>query len=202
MKISRLILGTNNPGKIEEWALILTPIMPVVAVTTFGDWPPPAETGLTFADNARQKAKYYAKLTGDYVLADDGGYEIEILGGWPGVKSRRILPDGKEGTDADLIKVVLEKMAGLPKGQRTVRLTAAVALADQQGRIIYQDQASLEGLVTEQPGPVLIPGYPFRSIHWIPAVGKTYAELTPAEHNRYSHRRQIAHRLKQFLVKC
>ncbi|OGY15638.1 MAG: hypothetical protein A2784_04465 [Candidatus Chisholmbacteria bacterium RIFCSPHIGHO2_01_FULL_48_12] len=199
MIIKRLVLGTNNPGKIEEWALILTPIMPVVGVTTFGDWPPPTETGLTFADNAKLKAKYYAKLTGEYVLADDGGYEIDVLGGWPGVKSRRILAGGQEGTDQDLIDQVLIKMTGVPPDKRTVKLTAVVALADPKGKIIYEDRASFPGMVAETPGPILIPGYPFRSIHWIPALGKTYAELSPVEYNKYSHRRKIAHRLARFL---
>lgn len=201
MKISRLVLGTTNPGKIAEWKLLLNPLISVMAITDLGDWPPPPETGQTFADNAKLKAVYYAKLTGEYVLADDGGYEIDVLGGWPGVKSRRILPGGQEGTDQDLIDQVLIKMASVPPDKRTVKLTAVVALADPKGKIVYEDRASLAGMVAETPGPVVIPGYPFRSIHWVPALSKTYAELTPAEHRRFSHRRKLAHRLTQFLIK-
>lgn len=201
MLIKRLVLGTTNPGKIAEWKLILSRLTSVMAITDLGNWLPPPETGLTFADNAKLKAVYYAKLTGEYVLADDGGYEIDILGGWPGVNSRRILPGGQEGTDQDLIDQVLIKMKGVPPDKRTVKLTAVVALADPKGKIIYEDRASLAGVVAKTPGPVVIPGYPFRSIHYIPKLGKTYAELIPEEHRRFSHRRKLAHRLTKFLIK-
>lgn len=199
MKISRLVLGTTNPGKIAEWKLMLNPLIPIMAITDLGDWPPPPETGLTFADNAKLKAVYYAKLTGEYMLAEDGGYEVDALGGWPGIRSRRILPGGKEGTDQDLIDYVLKKLKGVPTTQRTVRLTTAVAVVDTTGKIIYQDQASSTGLVAEKVGPILITGYPFRSIHFLPKLGKTYAELTPEEHQQYSHKRRIAQRLAKFL---
>lgn len=199
MPIKRLVLGTTNPGKIAEWRLILGEIIPVVTITDLGDWPPPEETGLNFADNAKLKAVYYAKLTGEYVLAEDGGYEVDALGGWPGIRSRRILPGGKEGTDQDLIDYVLKKLKGVPTTQRTVRLTTAVAVVDTTGKIIYQDQASSTGLVAEKVGPILITGYPFRSIHFLPKLGKTYAELTPEEHQRYSHKRRIAQKLAKFL---
>lgn len=197
--IKRLVLGTTNPGKIEEWRVILSEIIPTVAVNDLGDWPPPPETGQTFADNAKLKAVYYAKLTGEYVLADDGGYEIDVLSGWPGVNSRRILPGDKEGIDQDLIDYVLKRLKGVPTARRTVRLTTAVAVADAAGKIIYQDQASSAGLVTEKVGPVLIPGYPFRSIHYLPEMGKTYAELTAEEHQQYSHKRRIAQKVAKFL---
>lgn len=201
MKIKRLVLGTTNPGKIEEWGLILSEIIPTVAITDLGDWPPPPETGLTFADNAKLKAVYYAKLTGEYVLADDGGYEIDILGGWPGVNSRRILPGDKEGADQELIDYVLERMKEIPTEKRAVKLTTAVAVADPMGKVIFEDQESSVGRVTEIPGPVVIPGYPFRSIHWLPDFKKTYAELTEEEYRQHSHKRKVAQRLAGFLIK-
>ena len=203
MKIKRLVLGTRNPGKLAEWQTILIDVLPITinSVAEFGEVVDPIETGTTFEENARQKASDYAQQIGEYVWADDGGYEIEILGGWPGVKSRRILPGDKEGTDQDLIDSVLKRLTDVPEYKRGVKLTVAVALANADGKIIYEDKESFGGLVTQTVGPVIIPGYPFRSIHWIPELKKTYAELTEAEHRQYSHKRRIAGRLREFLVK-
>lgn len=199
MRIGRLVLGTNNPGKLKEWARILEQTVKVIGPSEFGELPEPQEGGSTFEENARQKAIHYAKLTGEYVLSEDGGYEVDALGGAPGVRSRRILPGGREGTDQELIDYVLEKLEGLPPEGRTVNLTVAAALADPDGNIIYEDRERFQGIVSERPGSVMIPGYPFRSIHYIPELGKTYAELTDEEHEKYSHKRKIAKRLIDFL---
>lgn len=199
MKIKRLVLGTENPGKIAEWQEILTKIIPVIGVRTTVNLSKPKETGKTFAENARQKASYYAKQIKDYVMGDDGGYEVEALGGAPGVKSRRILPGDKDGTDEELINYVLDKLKGLPDKKRRVKLTVAIAIADPNGKIIYEDTDSAIGSVSYKVGPVKIAGYPFRSIHWIPEFNKTYAELTETEHKKYSHKRRLAQRLGRFL---
>jgi len=200
MRVKRLVLGTGNPGKIKEWSKLLKNNITVVGLSGFGDIPDPDETGETFEENARQKAIHYAELTGEYVLSEDGGYEVDALGGAPGVRSRRILPGGKDGTDQELIDYILEKLIGVPRQKRTVKLTVAAAVSDPKGRVIYEDRESFSGLVSEKPGPVLIPGYPFRSIHYIPELDKTYAELTDKEHEKYNHKRRIAKRLAKFLL--
>ena len=76
----------------------------------------------------------------------------------------------------------------------------AAALSDPKGNIIFEDTESFAGIVSEKPGPVLINGYPFRSIHFIPELGKTYAELTDNEHSVYNHKKPIAERLAKFLL--
>lgn len=199
MKVKRVVLGTGNPGKLQEWRRLLGNVIPLVDISEFGDLPKPKENGRTFEENARLKAIHYARLIKEYVFSEDGGYEVDALGGAPGPRSRRILPGGKEGTDQDLIDYVLNKLRGVPKSKRTVRLSLAAALSDPQGNIIFEDRASLSGIVAEKPGPVLIEGYPFRTIHFIPALGKTYAQLTPEEHEEYNHKRKIAERLATFL---
>lgn len=199
MRIKRLVIGSTNPAKINEWKKLLKGI-PVVSVTELGDFPEPQEHGKTFEENAVLKARHYAKLTREYVLSEDGGYEVDALGGAPGVKSRRILPGGKDGTDEELISFVLGKLKGLTKKKRSVKLSFAAALADPKGRIIYQDTGSFQGIVAGKPGPVLIDGYPFRSIHFIPTLGKTYAELTEKEHEKFNHKRPVAQRLAKFLL--
>src|SRR3989344_7490923 len=125
MKIKRLVLGTTNPGKLSEWKEILGDTIDLVGISELGLYPEPNESGKTFEENARIKARHYASLSGEYVLSEDGGYEVDALGGAPGVKSRRILPGDKEGTDQELIDYVLKKLKNTPKEKRTVSLTCS-----------------------------------------------------------------------------
>jgi len=199
MRIKRLVIGSTNPGKIKEWKLLLGKF-PLVSVKELGSFPEPEETGKTFAENARIKASHYARLTKEYVYSEDGGYEVEALGGLPGVKSRRILPGGKDGTDQQLIQFILKKLKGVPLKKRIVRLSFAAAVSDPKGNIIFEDSNSFLGTVSEKPGPVRIPGYPFRTIHLISELGKTYAELTEEEHEKYNHKKPVAKRLAKFLL--
>ena len=199
MKIKRLVLGTGNPAKVDEWTMLLKEEIPGLEVKGAGDLSEAKETGETFEENAQLKAVHYAKLTGEYVLADDGGFEIDAFDGAPGVKSKRILPGGKEATDEEQIAYVIDKMKGLPREKRGTRFTSAVAISDPDGRIIFKDVESLEGYVPEEPGKALIKGYSYRTILYLPELGKTYAELTGEEHHEYSHKRKIVKRLAQFL---
>lgn len=199
MRIKRLVIGSTNPAKINEWKKLLKDF-PVISLAELGDFPEPQEHGKTFEENAVLKARHYAKLTGEYVFSEDGGYEVDALGGAPGVKSRRILPGGKDGTDDDLINFVLKKLKGLPSEKRTVSLSFVAAVSDPEGNVIFEDKNSFFGIVTEKPGPVKIEGYPFRSIHFIPKLGKTYAQFTEEEHKKYNHKLPVARRLEKFLL--
>jgi XTP/dITP diphosphohydrolase len=199
MKIQRLVIGTGNAAKLSEWSSFLSPHISILSLKDFPPLADISETGTTFAENARIKAATYAKSLGEFVFSEDGGYEIDFLGGLPGIKSRRILPGDKEGTDDELIDYVLQKLKGVPDVDRGVKLTSAAALSDPEGQILFEDSNSSVGLVTKERGPVLIPGYPFRTIHFLPDLGKTYAELTPEEHEKFSHKRPIAQKLIEFL---
>lgn len=195
-----LVIGSKNVAKVNEWRSFLHELgIEADDLSRFSSIPEPEETGETFIDNARIKASWYARFTNQLVFADDGGYEIDFLGGWPGTKSRRILPGEKEGTDQDLIEIVLEKMKGVPMEKRTVNLTSAAALSDPNGKIIFEDIAHSPGIISETQEQVLIPGYPFRTIHFLPELGKTYAELTEVELKAHSHKRPVAERLAKFL---
>lgn len=200
MRIERLVIGSSNPAKISEWTKALSDLLEVSPVSEFGDFPEPEENEASYLKNARQKASHYSKLTNNFTLAIDGGFEIDALGGWPAVKSRRLLPGDVKANDEELIQFVLEKLKGVPIEKRTVRLGGAYALSDPSGNIIFTDSAFLEGLVAEKVGPVLIPGYPFRSIHFIPKVGKTYAELSEKEMAEYSTKAKIMPNLLEFLL--
>lgn len=198
--MKRLIIGSNNPAKVNEWKKLLGDSFEIKSIAELGNFPEPEETGSTFAENARIKASHYALLINDFVLADDGGFEIDALNGEPGVKSRRILPGGKEGTDMECVNYILKRMKTVPKKKRTAQLVAFMAIADKNGKIIYEDNGKRSGYITEKLETVIIPGFPYRSIMYIPEAGKTYAELTEEEHQKLNHRRKIAERLAKFLL--
>src|SRR5262245_1734798 len=85
-----LLMATTNPGKLREIGPLLA--NSPVELVTLDRWPgleAPEETGKTFEENARLKARYYAEATGMTTVAEDSGLEIEALGGAPGVESAR-----------------------------------------------------------------------------------------------------------------
>ena len=200
MKIKRLVIGTSNPGKVKEWKFFLKGVIPVVSVSDIGNFESPEETGKTFLENAIQKAKYYSKLTNEYVLSEDGGFKVDYLGGLPGIKSRRILPGDKDGTDKELIDYILKKLDKVPKEKRKARLVVTVVISDPKGKIIFQDKNQMEGVISEKACLKLEEGYPYRSILFLPSLKKFYVELTDLEHKKYAHRKPIAKKISQFLL--
>ena len=87
---SHLLVATTNPGKLDEIRVILGTLP--LTIVTLADHPPipePEETGSTFAENARLKARCYAGATGELTVAEDSGLEIDALDGEPGVRSAR-----------------------------------------------------------------------------------------------------------------
>lgn len=199
MRIKRLVIGSTNPGKIKEWKMLLSKF-PLVSIAQLGKFPEPEENGDTFSEIAKRKAKHYARLTKNFVLAEDGGFEIDFLDGAPGVKSRRILPGDKDGTDQELIDFVMDKLDGVPVSKRGAKLIVSVALATPDGKIIYEDAGEIRGEVPLKSSPNLEPGYPYRSVFFIPEAKKDYVDLTEDEHRRFNHRSAVARRLAKFLL--
>ena len=102
--------------------------------------PPPEETGVTFEENAVQKALYYSKFCDGYVFVDDSGLEVDALDGAPGVYSARFA--GPHATDAANNRLLLEKMRGV--SDRTARFVCVVALAE-SGRLVHTFRGEVEG---------------------------------------------------------
>lgn len=194
-----MVIGTKNPAKITEWKNFLSGVVEMLDLSFFGDLPDVVETGATFSENARLKAEYYARIIGEYVLSEDGGLEIDALNGAPGVKSRRILPGDKDGTDQQLINFILENLKGVPREERTARLVVNVVVINPWGQIVFEDVGRIEGIVPEKAAKSFQEGYPFRAVFFIPQAGKCYSELTPEEHEKFSHRAPIVKRLIRFL---
>jgi XTP/dITP diphosphohydrolase len=189
---AKMVLATRNPGKLREFRVLLAPSgwTPLgLSDLTIGK--DVAETGSSFAENARLKAIGYSQETDLPVLADDSGLEVFSLGGRPGIESARYAGPG--ASDADRVQKLLTELrqAG---SDRSARFTCALALA-QRGAIVLETEGECRGEIAQKPRGTH--GFGYDPIFWFPDLGKTFAELNEEEKNRHSHR---AHAVRALLV--
>lgn len=189
--MNKVVVASKNRGKIAEIAakLALLPFT-VLSVQDVGDIPEPEETGRTFEENAELKARYYAARTGLPCLADDSGLEVDELDGRPGVYSARFA--GEHATDAANNEKLLSLLASVPANRRTARFRCALAFVDPEGTLLTAD-GTCEGVILDQPRGRS--GFGYDPLFYMPALGKTLAEIELAEKNRISHRARALDRL-------
>jgi XTP/dITP diphosphohydrolase len=178
-----ILIGSGNPGKVREYREILTGIdVALVAPTDLDPVPPePEETGSTFADNARAKARTYATTTGLQTIADDSGLEVYALRGAPGVRSRRFFGDDASADERNA------KLLGLLDGveDRSARFVCVTALASADGHVeLFEGE--VHGEIAESPRGDA--GFGYDPVFVIGGDGRTMAELSSEEKHRISHR--------------
>jgi XTP/dITP diphosphohydrolase len=194
--MSNLMLATGNPGKVIELRDLLARHLDLstVSLLTPRDWPAPlpqvAETGTTFAENARLKADALASATGLPSLADDSGLCVDALGGAPGLLSARWA--GAGATDADRNAKLLLALAEVPPERRTARFVCAAALAVPGGRTVTEE-GICKGVILDAPRGAN--GFGYDPLFFLPNLERTMAELTSDEKNRLSHRALAVSRL-------
>ncbi|RZM79236.1 RdgB/HAM1 family non-canonical purine NTP pyrophosphatase [Leptolyngbya iicbica] len=172
-----VIVATGNPGKLKEmqsylvdlgWELALKP--PEIDVE---------ETGTTFLENARLKASEVAKAMGQWAIADDSGLMVDALDGAPGLYTARY---GR--TDDERIGRLLKELQNA--ANRTAQFVCAIALARPDGTIALQTEGVCRGAIaTEKRGT---DGFGYDPVFYVPAVDKTFAEMSPADKDQLSHR--------------
>ncbi len=198
----KLLIATTNPGKFNEFKIIISELAPALEVVSLRDLGIDAkveETGATFEENAILKAKFYRDLSGLAALADDGGLEIDYLNGEPGVLSRRW--PGYKATDEELVAITLQKLKGVPLEKRGAQLRAVIAFARPGNEEICLFEGILRGYVTEKAEAPIIPGFPFRSILFIPKINKVLGELSAEEEAAISHRKKALEKAGEILKK-
>ena len=188
-----LVIATHNQGKLREFRNLLQPlnsdILSLADVSITEEF---EETGQTFADNARIKAKAYSRLIQFPVLADDSGLEVAALGGRPGIHSARYAGTG--ATDKDRVQKLLGELA-LINGERKARFVCNLALA-REGILLYESEGQCTGSIGTEPHGTK--GFGYDPVFFLPDLGKTLAELSEDEKNRLSHRaRAVAALLHQ-----
>jgi len=148
------------------------------------------ESAPTFAENSLGKALYFSRHTAEAVLADDSGLVVPMLGGRPGVHSARYAGIG--ATSEQRIEKLLQEMDGIEGAARAAHFVCALSLV-RQNRPLAIITARADGeILTSTRG---IGGFGYDPIFFFPALQKSFAELTPQEKNRQSHRGSAFRRL-------
>jgi XTP/dITP diphosphohydrolase len=185
-----ILVATGNRGKVREFQYLLGFLgIEVIGLADLFIDKDFEEDGTTFAENARLKALLYSRETQLPVLADDSGLEVAALDGRPGIYSARYAGEG--ASDLDRIEKLLSELRDHP-GTREARFVCALALA-QNGQLLLEAEGECRGLINEDPRGSN--GFGYDPIFLFPRLGKTYAELTEAEKNLYSHRANAIHAL-------
>jgi len=192
----RIILASNNKGKLKEFNELLSTIGFSVHPQGEFDVPEAEEPFHTFVENALTKARHAARLTGLPALADDSGVCVNALGGAPGVYSARYA--GEPKSDArNNEKVIAELAAHADKSAYYYCVLVFVRHADDPQPVIADGR--WEGVISpEARGEG---GFGYDPHFLIPSLGKHVAELAPEEKNRLSHRGQALRALVEKLKK-
>lgn len=192
----RLLLATNNAGKVREYRDILGDLP--LTLTTPADLGldlSVEETGQTYTENALLKAKAYAKASGLLTLADDSGLEVDALDGAPGIRSARY--DGRGGGDADRYRLLLDQLDGVPGRERGARFRCVIAIATPDGKC-FTSEGVCPGVIGTAPRGAS--GFGYDPVFVLPELGRTMAELSGEEKNRLSHRGRAGRKARPILL--
>lgn len=193
----KLILATKNQGKLAEMHELLADLpFELVSLASYTQLQEIEETGESFAENAAIKAEAVMRATGELVLADDSGLEVDALGGRPGVYSARFAGPGR-GDKANNRKLLAE-LSEVAMKDRTARFRTVVAIAAPGGETVFA-VGSVEGLIAEQEEGAA--GFGYDPLFYLPSVGKTFAQMTPPEKNQISHRAEALAKAKEILLR-
>jgi XTP/dITP diphosphohydrolase len=201
--VVKLLVATNNPGKVREYekllAGLLLPRGVEIEITVPGQEGlllEVDESGETFEENARLKALAFAQASGLLTLADDSGLEVDALGGAPGVRSARY--GGPHADDVDRYRKLLAELSEVPAGRRSARFRCVVAMALPDGTVHTADGAC-EGQFGFAPRGEH--GFGYDPVFVVAGYGgRTMAELAPEVKNRISHRARAVTAARPVLV--
>ncbi|MEZ5606267.1 MAG: RdgB/HAM1 family non-canonical purine NTP pyrophosphatase [Burkholderiaceae bacterium] len=186
----KIVLASHNPGKLAELQAMLAPLgMALLRQSDLGIGEAP-EPHCTFVENALAKARHAAAASGLPALADDAGLCVDAFGGQPGVDTADYATRfGYPKGDANNVRALLEQMRGLEQ-RRAALVSTLVALRspDDPEPLIAVGRAV--GEITHEPRGA--GGFGFDPVMFIPALGKTFAELPADQKNAHSHRGQAA----------
>jgi XTP/dITP diphosphohydrolase len=202
--MNRLLIATTNPAKLAEYRLILRDLgieLDLTSLSDVGIREAPEETGSTFAENALIKARFYFDHARIATLADDGGLEIDALGGEPGVRSHRWLNSGRDDSDQALVAEVIRRMKDVEPARRTARIRATLALIYEDSGVVREKTAegAIEGVIGERAYREIRAGFPYRAVLMIPSRNCYLGELGDEEEAQISQRRIAVLKLRDDL---
>lgn len=179
-----IVVATGNDHKAEEFRRLLAPMgIKAVSQREAGVTGTAEETGATFEENARIKARAAAKASGEAAVGDDSGLCVDALGGAPGIYSARYAGPG--AADADRIAKLLEELRDVPAPKRTAKFVCALCcVLPGGGEIAVRGECA--GSIAAAPAGS--DGFGYDPVFIESSTGKTFAELNGAEKDALSHR--------------
>lgn len=190
----RLIIASNNNGKLREFAKLLQPFgFEVISMRQAGFTDEIIEDGDTFEENAHIKARAVFEATGLPTIADDSGLEIDFLGGAPGIYSARYA--GENATDAQRCKKVLDELNGVDISLREARFVCSIYFIYAEDDE-YSVNGTVDGYIGEEP--VGENGFGYDPIFMLDE-DESMATIGEDEKNRISHRAKAFEKLSNIL---
>ncbi|MDY7537152.1 RdgB/HAM1 family non-canonical purine NTP pyrophosphatase [Undibacterium sp. RTI2.1] len=185
MNAKKIVLASNNQGKLKEFFHILSPLGITLRAQSEFDVPEAEEPYFTFIENALTKARHAAKLTGLPALADDSGICVNALQGAPGVFSARFAgePKSDQRNNAHLIS----QLATSNDKSAYYYCVLVYVRSEHDPQPVIADGLWHGEIVAEPKGNN---GFGYDPHFWIADLGKTVAELSPEQKSQWSHRGQ------------
>lgn len=193
--MKRIIFATGNENKMKEVRMILKELpYEILSMKEAGISADIIEDGTTFEENAEIKAKAIMNITGDIVMADDSGLEVDFLDGAPGIYSARFL--GEDTSYHIKNQYIIDKLEKAVGKERSARFVCAIACAFPDGHI-ETVRGTIEGEIGyEERGKN---GFGYDPIFYVPSYGCTTAEMNPEQKNEISHRGRALQMMKERL---
>ena len=199
-----IVVASKNPKKLRELNEVLAACgVACESLDAYPDMPEAEETCDTFVGNARQKATYYARATGQWALADDSGLVVDALDGAPGVYSARYAAERcgddapRETQDAANNAKLLDELDGVPDEKRTARFVCQLALSDGE-TILAEARGEMEGRISATPAGA--GGFGYDPLFFLPEHGCSSAEISADEKHAISHRGKALRKVAAMLV--
>jgi len=195
--ISKIVLASNNPGKLAELRAMFAPLgIELIRQSDLGI-SEAEEPHRTFVENALAKARHAARASGLPALADDAGLCVDAFGGLPGVDTAFYATRfGYEKGDANNVKALLEQLKDQPN-RRAALVSTLVALRTPEDPEPLIAVGRAAGEIAR--APVGSNGFGFDPVMYIPEFGKTFAQLPVEVKNANSHRGKAARQMLELI---
>ncbi|MBB5264310.1 XTP/dITP diphosphohydrolase [Catenibacillus scindens] len=193
--MKKIIFATGNEGKMKEIRMILEDLpVQVLSLKEAGINSDIVEDGETFEENALIKARTIHDLTGELVLADDSGLEVDYMNKAPGVYSARFL--GEDTSYAVKNQYIIDQLREAKGGERSARFVCVIAAVFPDGTA-KTCQGVIEGEIGYEPAGEN--GFGYDPIFYVPEYGCSTAQLPPEIKNKISHRGKALEAMKKVL---
>ena len=196
IKIKKLLIGTNNKGKLKEIRDLIPKNIKTYSTSDFG-LKSPIENGKTFKQNSLIKSKYFSKKTNLICLADDSGLEIDLLNKKPGIHSARW--GGRTSNFNKAIKKVYNELDKKDKNWKfrkiKARFVCALSICFLNKKIVCV-AGKIEGTISQKPRGKK--GFGYDPIFIPSKMTKTFGEMRPSQKYKLDHRSRAFKKIKKF----